>query len=39
MGHGSLAVTSGYMHRVSETDRAVADYMAALIDRPNHMQK
>lgn len=34
MGHGSLAVTSGYMHRVSEADRAAADYLAALIDRP-----
>lgn len=29
----------GYMHRVSDADRAVADYMAALIDRSNHMQK
>jgi integrase len=32
MGHGSLAVTSGYMHRVSEADRAAAEYMGALID-------
>jgi integrase len=32
MGHGSLAVTSGYMHRVSEADRAAADYMGALLD-------
>ena len=33
MGHGSLAVTSGYMHRVSEADRAAAKYMGALLDR------
>jgi integrase len=33
MGHGSLAVTSGYMHRVSEADRAAAAYMGALLDR------
>jgi integrase len=33
MGHGSLAVTSGYMHRVSEADRAAAQYMGALLDR------
>src|SRR6266545_4225824 len=33
MGHGSLAVTSGYMHRVSEADRAAAGYMGALLDR------
>ena len=32
MGHGSLAVTSGYMHRVNEADRAAADYMGSLID-------
>ena len=32
MGHGSLAVTSGYMHRVSDADRAAAEYMGALID-------
>jgi integrase len=32
MGHGSLAVTSGYMHRVSEADRAAAEYVGALID-------
>jgi integrase len=32
MGHGSLAVTSGYMHRVSEADRAAAQYMGALLD-------
>jgi hypothetical protein len=32
MGHGSLAVTSDYMHRVSEADRAAAEYMGALID-------
>jgi integrase len=31
MGHGSLAVTSGYMHRVSEADRAAAEYMGMLI--------
>jgi integrase len=33
MGHGSLAVTSGYMHRVSEADRAAAEYMGKLLDR------
>jgi integrase len=33
MGHGSLAVTSGYMHRVSEADRAAAEYMGALLDQ------
>jgi hypothetical protein len=33
MGHGSLAVTSGDMHRVSEADRAAAEYMGALLDR------
>jgi integrase len=33
MGHGSLAVTSGYMHRVSEADRAAAAYMGALLDQ------
>jgi integrase len=33
MGHGSLAVTSGYMHRVNEADRAAAEYMGALLDR------
>jgi integrase len=33
MGHGSLAVTSGYMHRVSEADRAAAAYMGSLLDR------
>jgi len=32
MGHGSLAVMSGYMHRVSEADRAAAEYMGTLID-------
>jgi integrase len=32
MGHGSLAVTSGYMHRVNEADRAAAEYMGALLD-------
>ena len=32
MGHGSLAVTSGYMHRVSVADRAAAEYMGRLID-------
>jgi integrase len=33
MGHGSLAVTSGYMHRVSEADRAAAQYMGTLLDQ------
>jgi integrase len=32
MGHGSLAVTSGYMHRVSEADRGAAEYMGTLLD-------
>ncbi|HKE98171.1 MAG TPA: tyrosine-type recombinase/integrase [Actinomycetes bacterium] len=32
MGHGSLAVTSGYMHRVSGADRAAAAYMGDLLD-------
>jgi integrase len=32
MGHGSLAVTSGYMHRVSEADRAAAEHMGTLLD-------
>ena len=32
MGHGSLAVTNGYMHRVSEADRAAATYMGTLLD-------
>jgi integrase len=36
MGHGSLAVTSGYMHRVSEADRTAAEYMGALIDAETH---
>jgi hypothetical protein len=39
MGHGSLAVTSGNMQRASEADCAVAKYVAALIDRTNHVQK
>jgi hypothetical protein len=38
MGHGSLAVTSGYMHRVSEADRAAAEYMGGLIDTGDHYQ-
>jgi integrase len=33
MGHGSLAVMSGYMHRVSDADRAAAEYMGTLLDR------
>jgi hypothetical protein len=33
MGHGTLADTSGYMHRVSEADRAAAEYMGKLLDR------
>jgi integrase len=37
MGHGSLAVTSDYMHRVSKADRAAAEYMGELIDgNPSH---
>ena len=33
MGHGSLLVTSGYVHRVSEADREAARHMDALLDR------
>jgi integrase len=33
MGHGSLAVTSRYLHQVSEADRAAAQYMGDLLDR------
>jgi hypothetical protein len=33
MGHGSLEVTSGYVHRVSEADRAAARHMAELFDQ------
>jgi integrase len=32
MGHGSLEVTSGYVHRVSEADREAARHMAELFD-------
>jgi integrase len=32
MGHGSLAVTSRYLHRVSEADRAAAQDMGDLLD-------
>jgi hypothetical protein len=32
MGHGSLQVTSIYTHRVSEADRAAAQYLSELID-------
>jgi integrase len=32
MGHGSLEVTSGYVHRVSEADRRAARHMDALLD-------
>jgi integrase len=32
MGHGSLEVTGGYVHRVSEADRAAARHMAELFD-------
>jgi hypothetical protein len=38
MGHGSLAVTSGYMHRVSEADRAAAEFMGGLLDRDARQQ-
>jgi hypothetical protein len=33
MGHGSLQVTSIYTHRVSEADRAAADFMSDLLDQ------
>ncbi len=32
MGHGSLQVTSGYVHRVSEADRQAARHMDGLLD-------
>jgi hypothetical protein len=32
MGHGSLEVTGGYVHRVTEADRAAARHMAELFD-------
>jgi integrase len=32
MGHGSLEVTGGYVHRVSEADREAARHMAELFD-------
>jgi integrase len=31
-GHGSLQVTSIYIHRVSEADRSAAQYLGKLID-------
>jgi hypothetical protein len=31
-GHGSLAVTSIYTHRVAEADRAAARHMGELLD-------
>jgi hypothetical protein len=34
MGHGSLAVTSGYTHRVEAGDRPAARFMADLLDGP-----
>jgi integrase len=33
MGHGSLAVTSIYTHRVADADRAAARHMGTLLDR------
>jgi hypothetical protein len=38
-GHRGLAVTSGYMHRVSEADRAAAEYMGALIDAKSNVNR
>jgi hypothetical protein len=32
MGHGSLEVTGGYVHRVSEADREAARHMGELFD-------
>lgn len=32
MGHGSLEVTGGYVHRVSEADRQAARHMGGLFD-------
>jgi integrase len=32
MGHGSLEVTAGYVHRVSEADRQAAQHMGELFD-------
>jgi len=34
MGHGSLEVTGGYVHRVSEADREAARHMSELLDQP-----
>jgi integrase len=36
MGHGSLSVTSGYMHQVSEADRKAAQFMGELLDGPEY---
>jgi len=33
MGHGSLEVTGGYVHRVSEADRKAAQHMGELFDQ------
>jgi integrase len=32
MGHGSLGVTGGYVHQVSEADRQAARHMGELFD-------
>jgi hypothetical protein len=32
MGHGSLAVSSIYTHRVSAADRAAAEHMGRVLD-------
>jgi integrase len=34
MGHGSLAVSSIYTHRVSAADRAAAEHMGRVLDEP-----
>jgi integrase len=33
MGHGGLAVTSIYTHRVADADRAAAQHMGQLLDK------
>jgi integrase len=39
MGHGSLQVTSGYVHRVSEAGREAARHMDGLFDGETDLQR
>jgi integrase len=39
VGHGSLQVTSGYVHRVSEADREAARHMDGLFDGETDLQR